>query len=268
MRFQELYRSDILVPAGISSPTGIAGSMTLAKASSLTENLGSSDTTNPSSSLTTAASVPTLPPLVLAPTSPLSFAKAPVAAFGLGKSTVTPGESFVLYGSGLDNEKISFSAGGTLLEVRSRRAESVDLAVPQGMKEGAYEIVVIDTRTGALVQNGGRRLPLSVTNERKAPPTISSIEPAAVSFAGGEIVIKGAGFSGDVYVLTPFGPLQARVMSADEIAVNLADAPYYKQVVSSAFSAVPSAAMPKWNVPLMIATDVGLSEQSQVTITR
>jgi peptidoglycan hydrolase-like protein with peptidoglycan-binding domain len=266
MRFQELYRSDILVPAGVSAPTGIAGPMTLAKAASLT---GISDPVGSASPQSTpAVPVPALPPLVLAPTSPLSFAKAPVSAFGLGKSTVTPGEIFVLYGSGFDNEKIAFSAGGTLLEVHSRRSESVGLVVPQGMKEGAYEIVMIDTRSGALIENGGRRLPLSVTNERKEPPTISSIEPAAVSSAGGEITIRGTGFAGDVYVLTPFGPLKARVIRENEIAVNLADAPYYQQVVPPTFAAVPAVAMPRWNVPLMVATGVGISEQSQVTITR
>jgi peptidoglycan hydrolase-like protein with peptidoglycan-binding domain len=264
MRFQDQYRSEILVPAGVTSPTGIAGARTLAKIVSLQGGVtaGSLQTQIP------AASVPALPTLSSVPTSPFSFAKAPVNAFGLGKSIVAPGERFVVYGSGFDNEMVVFSAGGNALDVISRRPESVDLSVPQGTKEGSYEIVMTDQRTGALIENSGRRLPLTVVTTPASPPSVSSIEPSTIPSAGGNLTIRGTGFRGEVYVLTPFGPLKARVVADNEISANLADAPYFKDVVSRSFASVPAAAMPKWNIPLMVATDVGLSEQSQVTITR
>lgn len=171
IKFQEKYRDEVLVPAGLSGGTGIMGPRTRQK---INERKNSVITTNViSTEDTTPPQVEKGEVIVMFPSQYEGKPRSRILISGMG---FTPKDNTVYFGN-------EHSVAG----LSSWNGQSIVLSVPE-IPKGAYSLSVKNAR-------GESKYPsfFIVTDGVTAGPKIESVSPETVS-EGDTVIIEGSGF--------------------------------------------------------------------------
>ncbi len=181
-KFQNKYKSEILLPLGLTVGTGFFGESTRIKANTLLVGV-TLPKENPISPISTAT-----PNTVVLPATPSEFkgvvVKTPSQYSG------KPGTSITISGWGFtkDNNTINFGDSYQINGVKSFDGYNLSITVPN-IPKGVY-IVSVNNVDGA----SQTKTFFSVTDGASSVPVISSITPDHAT-RGDRITIKGSGFA-------------------------------------------------------------------------
>ena len=206
LRFQELYRPDILVPAGVTSPTGFVGALTRLKLNNLSPKTAfiSSQITLPVN-----AKVPSLPEdkptrqdLVKFGT---SISQMKPVILGLSRYEAGRKDSVTIYGQGFSSEdnKIHFGNSASFASAKSSNSSELVFTVPESVSFGSYYLWVENLNGSSFVENGNNFF--SVAEFPHQAPSITNINPSKIaisSLTSPSVTVMGANFSqtsNDIY---------------------------------------------------------------------
>ena len=201
IKFQNLYPSEILLPAGLTVGNGFVGMLTRNVLNSLLEASTTSITSTTNSfSTTTATSIQNnqTNSTTTASTTPIVF------VFSVNPFQVKPGGTVVISGSGFSTSSNSVYLGDTLIgNSISTSTTELSFQVPQTISLNTYKVRV--TNNSGDSTNDFQAVNLVITNSPLPTPVISSISPGTID-ASSTVSISGTGFtqSGNS-VYSPFG---------------------------------------------------------------
>ncbi len=146
-RFQELYRDEILVPAGLPNPTGIVGSMTRTKLNQIAfeKNITTATAIGVSTGSNTTTSTATGGPT---DTSPITYApgtKSFINLFSTYKAFA--GQMMSIYGANFHPTKNTIYLGSQKIGIFPSTEDGIKITftVPTSLLTGTYEIGLINT---------------------------------------------------------------------------------------------------------------------------
>ena len=243
VRFQEIYKDEILTPSGLSSGTGFVGPATRKKLINLSENgvvkVDSSKKSNITNVNTQNSAISSffneinpaeinktnsyfgsfmnqMPKQTLFSISSVldkatlsifpSFAKE-VRIYTVEPYQVKPGQKVIVNGTGFTDKNNIFSFGsvsGTALNCQY--STYCEVSVPENVGAGEQNVVLKNSNGDSGKQ--GYFVKVFVTNNPVMPSVISSVSPSSIKASefGADIMIKGERFtSSNNYIYTPLG---------------------------------------------------------------
>jgi len=163
IRFQELYKDEVLLPIGLSRGTGFVGLMTIAKLNNFS-----------SAALPSSNSAPAI------------FVNY------LSASMARPGEPLAIYGLGFSGSAVSVVIGGQTVPASIVDSNTVSFTVPSNSLNGLHSVVlVIDGAVSAPLR---LRINSSTYSAGFSGPSINQLSPSRGGY-GTTINILGSGFS-------------------------------------------------------------------------
>jgi peptidoglycan hydrolase-like protein with peptidoglycan-binding domain len=177
VRFQTKYRSEVLVPAGVSSPTGVAGAFTRSKLISLT---------SVAVVLPPPPSISPLPPVVPPPA--LLAPANQIELFHINPQNTKGGERVGLFGVGFSLGKNYIKIGDTVVEAAASSPEILEFTVPF-LEAGKYRVSVSTSPTVGYSEP----LYFMVYKTNATKPVITSISPNGASIDS-VFTVQGSGF--------------------------------------------------------------------------
>ncbi|PIR88233.1 MAG: hypothetical protein COU10_00375 [Candidatus Harrisonbacteria bacterium CG10_big_fil_rev_8_21_14_0_10_45_28] len=164
IKFQDLYKSEVLSPLGLSWGTGYVGPSTRKKLNALAGSL------------------------VSEPSNPATQTQSDFSIVRVEPASSPPGRAVALYGQGFNGEEKVFIAGQEAVK-STRSTQSTILFFVPNLATGKHQIVV---KRGSEVSNSITYLVTSAT--ATSQPTIESITPTT-GRKGTTVTITGSGFN-------------------------------------------------------------------------
>lgn len=186
VKFQELYKNEVLSPAGLSRGSGLVGSLSRAKIASLCAN-----------GPTTAAQKPTppaLPAVSLIPSSPVTQLASPAVSnlkpylMYPANYAVRQGGTLVIYGGGYAAANTVHVGTKEYTGVVQTRKGTLEVAIPANATKGKFELWFSNSK------GESRRTFIVITDPSAVPPKVTSFTPKS-GFIGTTITITGENFS-------------------------------------------------------------------------
>jgi len=213
MKFQELYRQEILVPAGIQSATGFVGAMTLAKLRSLCV---APTTGAPAVILQNITPPPFVVPITTTtppPSTTSSLDVQPesfnitdpvhtqVRVMSVEPRSVRPGERVIVVGTGYTKTGNIVMLGSQyrIDKVTAMTPAMAEFVVPVSTPAGVYQLSVSNTKGASDADTR-----LFVSDGTTLPPVVTSISPTSGT-VNSQMTITGTGFTpsgNNVYLST------------------------------------------------------------------
>ncbi len=195
MKFQGLYRNEILVKSGITNPTGYVGVATRSTLEQILKNktvIESKKTPSVSSAPKNESAVKSKTPIT--PLLPQFYSKK-VTLYRAVTYQVAPKGKIVLLGSGFDSIENSINVGAlyTISSVASADGATLEATLPDAVPFGTYELWV-ENRNG-VSKDSARAITMIVTDTPAQQPYIESISPRGISVITGAVTITGSGFT-------------------------------------------------------------------------
>lgn len=209
-KFQLKYAPEVLFPAGIWQPTGVAGTYTRAKLGTLSASIG--DANSASSTfiaplyLPQATSAALLPSSVAADVPPVPPAPASTSVsalrvtptmyiFNLSRYQARHGDTIVVQGGGFlpTGNSIVFSSSSEIDGIASD-GKTLSFVVPASLPNGSYNLFVNNVNGSTFDASFGNFF--MVTDTPSDPPAISSITPTTVAYgSSATLTITGSHFA-------------------------------------------------------------------------
>lgn len=244
--FQEQYKSEILIPNGLSSGTGFVGPATRAKLNSLSKN------SNPIVML--PPNLPPAPPTQGSSGSasnsnePSTFMRSlfsqKISLLNVSKYQVAPGGVITVSGVGLSHEDNFLHLGDTrtvplivptipvTAQVAVAGVTSLQATIPSDIPTGKYEVWVSKGENG-FGNDSSKKIGvpffISITSSPKDAPMITNVSPSPLTVSG-EMIISGSGFTpagNNIY--STLGNVSNVSSSGGNIVVRVSDFPAISQ---------------------------------------
>lgn len=230
MRFQNLYKNEVLIPAGIISPTGIVGLKTQAKLLALNNATDIKQVMPPN--------VPVEMPIESRPETLTeflaSFFKLPPKLFSVLPLTVKTGGEIVIRGQGFTNtgNTVHFGSGFSVENVSSPDGITINVGLPANVIEGSYNVWV--SNKGGSTYNASYGDFFTVSKNPIAIPEIVSLsEDFLIQYGASSSAVSLAtrGMSaGNTKILTSLGEIQGTIDQNGIVKFTLMDAPGWKDL--------------------------------------
>lgn len=210
IKFQDSYHTEILLPAGLSSPTGYVGALTRLKLNSLFSKQSVDFSSLPSNiSIPAGIDVPvpannkSISEDLLKFTTSLAQVKPVI--LGLSRYEAKQGDLVVLRGQGLLSvgNKIHFGNSETYATGPSDNGFEVHFKVPESIPYGSYYLWVENGNGSSFVENG--RSFFNIVENPHEVPLLASVSPKSLHASAvnsTKIVLTGANFTpqgNDIY---------------------------------------------------------------------
>lgn len=174
MKFQSKYANEILSPAGLSSPTGVFGSLSRNKLNNLTVNKIETKTDS-------------LPQISLSSTQEADsffskFFVLPLKVFALSKYNAKPGETVRIFGQGFlaKDNVIHIGPNYSVNNVSGDKGVELIFTIPQSVPGGKYNVWVSNKNGSTLNSSFGDYF--TVSDYEILLPIIDSITPANIKY--------------------------------------------------------------------------------------
>ena len=246
-RFQLLYSSEVLVPAGVTSPTGFVGEFTRKKLSTLSNQAAPVNSAALSTQPTVAA-VPALPvsqgaSLIPHTIADLVFAMKP-KLYGLSMYSGAPGETFMIKGLGFERQNNTVYFSSKAVKNISSDGSVITVTIPEDLPIGSYNVWVENSKGSTFDAKFGNYF--TVTKEKVSLPVISSVSPQTMNASNVSQKINvtftepiGEGFK----LFTSFGEIKNVTIVNNTVTFTLLDVPTYKETKQKA-SLLNTASIP------------------------
>ncbi len=198
-KFQDLYRSEVLTPVGLTSGSGFVGTFSRAKITALCTQKPSSFQISPPSVNSSPQSVPSVSPGVSLPTSSSASKTPPLELSGGFHSDtpviIAPSSYAAPRGATISISGLGFSSIGNVVHLGPLSVSDVknlsgelSFVVPDTAPFGPHELWVVNDR------GQSNKTYFSVITQNALAPTITSISPKE-GFQGTVVTISGTGFT-------------------------------------------------------------------------
>jgi hypothetical protein len=231
MKFQNKYQSEVLAPAGLSSPTGFVGVLTRQKMNNLlTVSLPPSPPSPVSLEKPSSVSVPSSSSTSLSDKS--GFFDNMIRSYQsiLRLYSVSPFKA--MGGTSLTFSGTGFSLANTIYFGENRKIENVPLAnnsslhasLPSDLSPGKYEVWVTNEKGSS--RRAEFPVFITVTTIPISAPVITAITPSDTFGFDGEVAIVGNGFVEKNTLITGFGFIDNLVRKdPNTLSFKIADLP-------------------------------------------
>lgn len=200
MKFQSKYASEILIPAGLSAPTGVFGALSLNKLNSLESNKIELKTDS-------------LQPISLSssPETESFFSRffvLPLKVFALSKYSAKPGENVRIFGQGFlaKDNIIHIGPNYSVTGVSGDKGIELIFNIPESVPSGKYNIWVSNKNGSTFNASYGDYF--TISNQEILLPIIDSIIPAKIKYidlAKIEIIVSAKNVSDSSQITTSLG---------------------------------------------------------------
>lgn len=204
MRFQDLYKGQVLSPAGLTTASGFVGTYTRAKLTSLCEKeLGAISATPATSKPSSETSAVSTTSTVVATVNPSTNADTLTANSSLAGNSeyfhvkypssyvVHPGDKVAIYGGGFTTENNTLRIGTLSLGgLKATQFSVLEATIPTDAPSGKFDLWVENAKG---VSNKSF---IIITPPETIAPVIDSVTPA-VTQIGKTITITGSGFTSE-----------------------------------------------------------------------
>lgn len=200
MKFQSKYASEILIPAGLSSPTGVFGSLSRNKLNNLTLNKEEVTTDSlPQISVSSNQEVDSF------------FSKffvLPLKVFALSKYNAKPGENVRIFGQGFlaKDNTIHIGPNYSINNVSGDKGVGLTFTIPQSVPNGKYNVWVSNKNGSTLNVSHGDYF--TVSDQEILLPIIDSIKPDKIKYTDlpkTEIHVSAKNINGSSQITTSLG---------------------------------------------------------------
>ncbi len=216
IRFQNLYRSEILTPANITEATGFVGMFTLKKLNALLKIGMQNGIYSPVASATTTTSSQTA---YVATNGNSSINYGARQITDLSTYNATPGQTMSLYGQGLHPTVNKLYLGTVYAGAYPSQnlGTKITFKVPASISQGRYQLQINNeygTTTSSLVFLNINSGTDTNTNYSSYSPTLTNITPTSTSAINSVIRMTGTNFTSNNSLLTNLGDI-TNIRSAD-----------------------------------------------------
>jgi hypothetical protein len=284
MRFQEIYRKQILTPANIVNPTGVVGANTRAVLNNLLQQLKSTGTINPISSTSTSSAISSVNTsntnsqnanLTTSNNSAITNTSNTTSnntnSDNSGASNIISfstyralsGQLMSIIGSGFDTLKNTIYLGHNYIgNFPSTDGTQVTFRVPASLHTGSYEVAVINqygtTSTGSLYLNVVNQLDgqasTSTTIYTTFEPVLSEVWPATSTNVNDIVNIYGDKLGFNDTLSTNLGNISISSTNHRTAYFTIGNLPHYLD----AFNQYKGKSI---NVTLKVGNENGFSNQ-------
>ena len=200
MKFQSKYASEILIPAGLSAPTGVFGALSRSKLNNLMLN----------GSVTTTDSLPQISISATQETDSFfsKFFVLPLKIFALSKYSAKPGETVRIFGQGFLPKDNIIHIGPNYSANNVSGNEGVELVftIPQSVPSGKYNVWVSNKNGTTFDTSFGDYF--TVSDHEILLPIIDLISPAKIKYTDlmkTEIVVSARNVNSSSQITTSLG---------------------------------------------------------------
>lgn len=200
MKFQSKYASEILIPAGLSSPTGVFGELSRSKINNLMLN-------------EKGAAIDSFPQISLFATQETDgffskFFVLPLKVFALSKYSAKPGETVHIFGQGFlpKDNIIHIGPSYSVNNVSGDKGIELVFTIPQSVPNGEYNVWVSNKNGTTFNTSFGDFF--TVSDYEILLPIIDSITPAKIKYIDlvkTEIVVSARNISDSSQITTSLG---------------------------------------------------------------
>lgn len=227
IRFQELYKNDVLTPAGLLRGTGVVGQYTRSKIQSLT-NQGKQQSTN---DVSLSNQVPPLPIVAEEKNSLISllFAVKP-KLFALSRYRALPGETIEIHGLGFEAKGNSVFFGEREVLNQVSDGASIFVTVPNDLANGSYNVWVKNSKGSTFDAKFGNYF--TVSDTAALLPVIQSALPQKISLSANQVLVKVtlSGSTDGVTLTTTLGEVLQVTWVNNEAEINVSSLSGYSDV--------------------------------------
>ena len=188
IKFQELYKSEILLPVGLTRGSGFVGTFTRAKIALLcikTTTAGSAEVQG--GDTPDAVKLPT--PATLSPTAQTA-AESPLVVMYPSSYTVNPGKKVTVLGTGFQATGNVVHIGDSFVinDARPNKSGYLDVTLPLATPKGRHELWVTNTK------GTSDKSWIVVADENAVKPKVTSFLPTS-GLQGTKVTVYGEGFT-------------------------------------------------------------------------
>lgn len=222
MRFQNLYKNDILTPAGLSSATGFVGGYTRAKLNTILKSgLNNGIYTNATSTNTTASTNTTY--VSVNGNTAINYGARQIT--DLSTYSAVPGQIMSLFGQGFhpSTNKLYLGTVFTGTYASQNSGTKINFQVPYSISQGRYQLQINNeygTSTSGLIFLNVTSNTTNSTTTSVYIPTITTVTPTSTNAINSIIRITGTNFTSNNTLLTNLGDI-SNIRSNDGKNIDL-----------------------------------------------
>lgn len=242
IKFQEKYRAEILIPAGLTAGTGFFGEKTRAKISVLWS----------------AAQMPAVTVTLPKEATATPVEKGKVTVMSPSRYSGKSGTMITISGAGFTaaDNTIYFGDSYAVIKAASRNGQSITFKVP-AIPKGVYPLFVKNARG-----ESDKKQFFIVTDGVTPEPKIESITPVR-AVRGGAIMVKGAGFLSSGNTIRYGAGVFKDVSSADGVTLSFSVPKNTLMTAKSSSTRKLNMSLPMW---VYVMNENGISNGKSFTL--